>query len=29
MHHFTPDAVFLVFASELFDPNDYIYEPYT
>lgn len=28
MHHFTPDAVFLVFASELFDPNDYIREPY-
>jgi len=28
MHHFTPDAVFLVFASELFDPKDYIYEKY-
>ncbi len=28
MHHFTPDAVFLVFASEPFDPKDYIYEPY-
>jgi dTDP-4-dehydrorhamnose 3,5-epimerase-like enzyme len=28
MHHFTRDAVFLVFASEPFDPNDYIYEQY-
>jgi hypothetical protein len=28
MHHFTPDAVFLVFASEPFDPADYIYEKY-
>ena len=28
MHHFTPDAIFLVFASEYFDPEDYIYEPY-
>jgi len=28
MHHFTPDAVFLVFASEHFDPADYIYEKY-
>ena len=28
MHHFTQDAVFLVFASEQFDPNDYIYEKY-
>jgi WxcM-like, C-terminal. len=28
MHHFTPDAVLLVLASEYFDPNDYIFEPY-
>lgn len=28
MHHFTPDAVLLVFASEHFDPKDYIFEPY-
>mgnify|MGYP003346040428 CR=1 FL=1 len=28
MHHFTSDAILLVFASEYFDPNDYIYEPY-
>lgn len=28
MHHFTPDAVLLVFASTKFDPADYIYEAY-
>ena len=28
MHHFTPDSILLVLASEYFDPNDYIYEPY-
>ena len=28
MHHFTADAVLFVIASELFDPNDYIYEDY-
>lgn len=28
MHHFSPDAVLLVIASEPFDKNDYIYEPY-
>ena len=28
MHHFTTDAVLLVLASEYFDPNDYIFEPY-
>lgn len=28
MHHFTNDAILLVMASELFDPEDYIYEPY-
>jgi hypothetical protein len=28
MHHFTRDAVLLVLASTLFDPNDYIFEPY-
>ncbi len=28
MHHFTPDAVLLVFASTHFDPADYIYEEY-
>ena len=28
MHHFTSDAILLVFASEYFDPKDYIYEPY-
>ena len=28
MHSFKPDTVLLVFASESFDPNDYIYEPY-
>jgi dTDP-4-dehydrorhamnose 3,5-epimerase-like enzyme len=28
MHHFTEDAILLVLASEYFDPDDYIYEPY-
>ncbi len=28
MHHFTPDAILLVLASEFFDHNDYIFEPY-
>lgn len=28
MHDFTKDAVFLVFASTEFDPDDYIYEEY-
>lgn len=28
MHSFTKDAILLVLASENFDPNDYIYEPY-
>ncbi|MGE5316224.1 MAG: sugar 3,4-ketoisomerase [Acidobacteriota bacterium] len=28
MHHFTPNAVLVVLASELFDPADYIYEDY-
>jgi dTDP-4-dehydrorhamnose 3,5-epimerase-like enzyme len=28
MHSFTPDSVLLVLASEYFNPEDYIYEPY-
>jgi hypothetical protein len=28
MHKFTKNAILLVMASEIFDPNDYIYEPY-
>ena len=28
MHHFSPDAVLVVLASELFDAADYIYEDY-
>ena len=28
MSNFTPDAILMVLASEFFDPNDYIYEPY-
>ncbi len=28
MHHFTKDAILLVLASEYFNPEDYIYEPY-
>lgn len=28
MHHFSPDAILMVLASEYFDTNDYIYEPY-
>ena len=29
MDHFTPDAILMVLASEFFDPNDYIFEPYS
>ncbi len=29
MHDFSKDAVLLVLASENFDPDDYIYEPYS
>jgi dTDP-4-dehydrorhamnose 3,5-epimerase-like enzyme len=28
MHQFSPGSILLVLASEYFDPNDYIYEPY-
>lgn len=28
MHHFSKDAILMVLASEFFDPNDYIFEPY-
>jgi dTDP-4-dehydrorhamnose 3,5-epimerase-like enzyme len=28
MHGFSPDAILMVMASEFFDPDDYIYEPY-
>ena len=28
MHHFSPDAILLVFASTYFDSTDYIYEEY-
>jgi dTDP-4-dehydrorhamnose 3,5-epimerase-like enzyme len=28
MHNFTPNTILLVLASELFNPADYIYEPY-
>lgn len=28
MHSFSKDAILLVLASESFDPDDYIYEPY-
>jgi dTDP-4-dehydrorhamnose 3,5-epimerase-like enzyme len=28
MHSFAPGTILLVFASEVFDPNDYIREPY-
>ena len=28
MYDFTPDAILMVFASEYFDKNDYIFEPY-
>lgn len=28
MEGFTPDAIFLVLASEAYDPDDYIHEPY-
>jgi len=29
MDNFTPDAILMVLASEFFDANDYIFEPYT
>jgi len=29
MYAFSPDAILMVLASEYFDANDYIYEPYT
>jgi dTDP-4-dehydrorhamnose 3,5-epimerase-like enzyme len=29
MDHFTPDAILMVLASAFFDPNDYIFEPYS
>lgn len=29
MDQFTPDAILMVLASEYFDQNDYIYEPYS
>ncbi|MGF1534213.1 MAG: FdtA/QdtA family cupin domain-containing protein [Bernardetiaceae bacterium] len=29
MYHFTPDAILMVLASEYFDPDDYIYAPYS
>lgn len=28
MYEFTPDAILMVLASEYFDENDYIFEPY-
>ena len=28
MSHFSPDAILMVLASEYYQPNDYIYEPY-
>lgn len=28
MYNFSPDAILMVFASEYFDANDYIYQPY-
>jgi len=28
MHDFTPDAILMVFASEFYDFEDYIFEPY-
>lgn len=28
MYNFTPDAILMVFASEYFDANDYIHQPY-
>ncbi len=28
MHHFTPDAILMVFASEYFEEKDYIYQSY-
>lgn len=29
MYRFTPDAILMVFASEYYDENDYIYEKYS
>ncbi|MCB9335179.1 MAG: FdtA/QdtA family cupin domain-containing protein [Flavobacteriales bacterium] len=29
MHHFTKDAILMVFASEYYDEKDYIFEPYS
>lgn len=29
MDNFTPDAILMVLASDFFDPNDYIFEPYS
>jgi len=29
MYNFSADAILMVFASEYFDENDYIFEPYT
>ena len=29
MNNFTPDAILMVLASEYFDANDYIFEPYS
>jgi len=28
MYNFSPNAILMVLASEYFDPNDYIYQPY-
>ena len=28
MHNFSPDAILMILASEYFDKNDYIFEPY-
>lgn len=28
MHNFSQDAILMVLASDYYDPNDYIYEPY-
>ena len=28
MHHFTPDSILMVLASEYFEQGDYIFEPY-
>ncbi len=29
MHHFSKDAILMVFASEFYNPDDYIFEPYS